>query len=313
MKALRIGTRRSALATTQAGTVADALTAAGLDVQLVGITTEGDRNAAPLSQIGGTGVFVSALREQLLDGAIDLAVHSLKDLPTAPPVGLVLAAVPHREPPWDALVSRDGHGLADLPIGARIGTGSPRRAAQLRLLAGSWGRSWDIQPIRGNIDTRLRRLGDGEYDAIVLARAGLARLGRLDVVTEVLEASVMLPAPGQGALAVERAADADLGAEVLAALADLDDAATRAAVVAERVLLADLEAGCLAPVGAHAEVRDSVLHLEAIVAAEDGSAALRREASGSQADAAAVGSAIANELLAAGAADLMGDRPRARL
>lgn len=313
MRTIRIGTRRSVLATTQAGTVADALAVAGIPVELVGITTEGDRNAAPLAQIGGTGVFVSALREQLLDGAIDLAVHSLKDLPTAPPEGLLLAAVPRREAPWDVVVSRDSRHLAELPEGARIGTGSPRRAAQLRLR----NRDWEILPIRGNIDTRLRRLGEGEYDAIVLARAGLARLGRLELVTETLDADVMLPAPGQGALAVEQAEAAQLPADLLAALAALDDVGTRAAVVAERTLLAKLEAGCLAPVGAHAEVSGSgtaaVLELKAVVVAEDGSAALRRAGRGSPADAAALGQQVAEELLAAGAADLMGDRRGARL
>jgi hydroxymethylbilane synthase len=299
---------------TQAGTVARALSdTGGFEVELVGITTEGDRNSSPLAQIGGTGIFVSALREQLLDGVIDLAVHSLKDLPTAPPEGLTLAAVPQREDPWDVLVSRDGFRLADLPAGSRIGTGSPRRAAQLRLLDASW----EILPIRGNIDTRLRRLAEGDYDAIVLARAGLARLDRLEIVTEVLDPDVMLPAPGQGALAVESSnaaprAEIDPG-RLEAVVRAIDHAPTRAAVIAERTLLSVLEAGCLAPVGAHGHVADDTLHLVATVVAEDGSEALRRAGEGPIKDAAAIGRRVAEDLLAAGAAGLMGDRRGARL
>ena len=198
--------------------MAAALTAAtGRDVELVEIVTEGDRNPGPLAALGGTGVFTSALRDALLAGDIDLAVHSLKDLPTAAAAGLVIAAVPPREDPRDVLVARDDLGLGELPAGSRVGTGSPRRAAQLRAL----GYGLDVVDIRGNVDTRLRKVADGEVDAVVLARAGLARLGRLDAVTEVLDPTQMLPAPGQGALAVECRSDRE---DVVDALATLDDA-----------------------------------------------------------------------------------------
>ncbi|WP_151525699.1 hydroxymethylbilane synthase [Serinicoccus kebangsaanensis] len=241
---LRLGTRRSALAQSQSGWVADRLRAAGLQVELVLVTTEGDTSARSLTEIGGAGVFASALRGALLEDRIDLAVHSLKDLPTAPSPELVVAAVPEREDPRDVLVARDGLTLAALPGGAVLGTGSPRRAAQLRLVRPDL----EVRDIRGNVDSRIQMVRDGALDGVVLARAGLSRLGRLDEVTETLEADVMLPAAGQGALAVEcRSEDAAL-AEELAGI--LDDPDTRAAVTAERSALAGLEAGCTAPVGA---------------------------------------------------------------
>ncbi|HSU01133.1 MAG TPA: hydroxymethylbilane synthase, partial [Nocardioides sp.] len=212
---LRLGTRASALATTQSGLVADMIRERlGRDVELVEVSTEGDRSAAPLATMGGTGVFVSALRDALLAGTVDVAVHSLKDLPTTPADGIALAAIPQREDPRDVVVARDGLTLGELPVGSRLGTGSPRRVSQLAAL----GMGLDLQGIRGNVDTRIRKVREGEVDAVVLARAGLARLGRLDEVTEVLDPIQMLPAPGQGALAVEcRAGDADL-VEALAAL-----------------------------------------------------------------------------------------------
>ncbi len=201
---LRLGTRASALATTQSMLVADLVRDhLGREVDLVEITTEGDASAAPLAQIGGTGVFVSALRDALLDGRIDLAVHSLKDLPTGPCDGIALAAVPLREDPRDVVVARDGLTLGELPPGSRIGTGSPRRASQLHAL----GLGLDVAGIRGNVDTRIGKVRSGEYDAVVLARAGLARLDRLEEATEVLDPLQMLPAPGQGALAVECRSD----------------------------------------------------------------------------------------------------------
>jgi hydroxymethylbilane synthase len=199
---LRLGTRRSALAMAQAGLVAEALRAKGCAVELVGITTHGDRSAragTPLSESGGVGVFVAELRNRLLDGDVDIAVHSLKDLPTAPADGLTVAAFPAREDPRDALVCRGGLSLARLPAGAVVGTGSPRRAAQLRVARADL----DVRPIRGNVDTRLRKVSDGEFDAVVVAAAGLARLGRLGEASELLDPDVMTPAPGQGALAVE--------------------------------------------------------------------------------------------------------------
>jgi hydroxymethylbilane synthase len=304
---LRLGTRGSALAVAQSSTVAAALrTATGVDVELVEVATHGDRSADAIEQLGGTGVFVTALRERLLAGDVDLAVHSLKDLPTAPAPGLVVAAVPQREDARDVLVARSGRPLADLPAGTRIGTGSPRRAAQLRAL----GLGFEVVPVRGNVDTRLRKVADGELDAVVLARAGVARLGRLGEVTETLDPLLVLPAPGQGALAVECRSD---DPELVAAIAIIDDAATRAAVVAERSLLAALEAGCTAPVGGYAELAEGddgeyEIYLRGAVAAVDGSADLRLSATGHVDEAEAIGRRLAADLLDAGAADLMGSR-----
>jgi len=304
--AFRLGTRRSALALAQSRQVADALAAAtGAAVELVEISTYGDRSAAAIDQLGGTGVFVSALRDALLAGEVDLAVHSLKDLPTAPAPGLLLAAVPTRADARDALVARDHLTLGELPPGSRVGTGSPRRAAQLRAL----GYGLEVVPLRGNVDTRLRRVAAGDLDAVVVARAGLARLGRLDAVTETLDPLLMLPAPGQGALAVEcRAGDA----RTTQALRPLDDPWTRAAVAAERGLLAALEAGCTAPVGALAEVaegdRGPELYLRAVVASADGSVCVRLSATGPLGDGEDVGRRLAADLLAEGVADLTVER-----
>jgi len=303
---LRVGTRASLLARTQSGQVADAL-AAGLDreVVLVDVTTVGDVSGAPLASMGGVGVFVGALRDALLDGDVDVAVHSLKDLPTTPDERIALAAVPAREDPRDAVVARDGLTLGELPVGSRVGTGSPRRAAQLAAL----GLGLEVVPIRGNVDTRLRKVASGEVDAVVLARAGLARIGRLGEVTEVLDPLQMLPAPGQGALAVEcRAADTELVAAVREAI---DDAHARVAVTAERQVLADLEAGCSAPVGALAEVAEGdegdELWLRAVALSPDGVLSVRRSASGRLDDAAALGRALAAEMLRDGAASLLGE------
>jgi hydroxymethylbilane synthase len=303
---LRIGTRRSLLARTQSGQVADLVRARiGADVELVEVTTEGDVSRAPLATLGGTGVFVSALREALLAGEVDIAVHSLKDLPTGPAEGIALAAVPQREDPRDVLVARDGLTLGELPPGSTVGTGSPRRAAQL----GALGLGLEITGIRGNVDTRIAKVGSGELDAVVLARAGLARIGRLDEVTEVLDPIQLLPAPGQGALAVEcRAADHDL----VSALAEkLEDDYTRAAVDAERALLAGLEAGCSAPVGALAEVAEgedgTEVWLRAVALSPDGTVEMRRSASGPLADAAAMGQRLARDMLEEGADRLIGD------
>ena len=292
---LRLGTRRSQMALVQAGQVARLVTGrTGRAVELVPVTTFGDVSRAQLAQIGGTGVFVSGLRERLLAGEIDVAVHSLKDLPTADPGGIVLAAVPARDDPRDALVTADGAKLADLPPGARIGTGSPRRAAQLRLLRP------DVipVPVRGNADTRLGRVTSGEVDAVVLAYAGLARIGRLDAVSQIFDPDEMLPAPGQGALAVECRSDRPDLADLLACV---DDPATHAATTAERTLLAALEAGCSAPVGGYAAGADG-LRLRAIVVAADGETALRASASGPSDEAEHLGRSVAAELLRRGAA-----------
>ena len=309
---LRLGTRASALARIQSQAVADAITAAtGTPVELVHIVTDGDRSSAAIAQLGGTGVFVTAIRRALLDGSIDVAVHSYKDLPTAPEPGLILAAVPRREDPRDALVARDGLTLGELPRGARVGTGAPRRVAQLRAL----GLGLDVVPIRGNVDTRLARVAgrgsdDADLDAVVLARAGLSRLGRLDVVTETLDPLQVLPAPAQGALAVEcRTSDA----RTRELVGRLEDPIARACVVAERTTLATLEAGCSAPVAAYAEVAEGEdgpeLFLRASVTAIDGSDAVRDSVSGRPADAAALGRSLAAELLDRGAAALMAARP----
>jgi len=306
---IRLGTRRSALATAQSRQVAAALTErTGAAVELVPVTTHGDTAREALTQIGGTGVFVGALRAALAGGQVDIAVHSLKDLPTAPAPEVRLAAVPLREDARDVLVARDGLTLGELPAGARIGTGSPRRAAQLRAL----GLDLDVVDIRGNVDTRLQLVADGVVDAVLLARAGLVRLGRLDAVTEVIDPIQMLPAPGQGALAVECRSDDSTTADLLEVL---DDAATRLAVTAERTLLATLEAGCSAPVGAHGEAAEPApgeyhpeLYLRAVVCAVDGSAQIRLSATGPLDEADRIGRDLAADLLAEGAADLMGER-----
>jgi len=289
---IKLGTRRSALATAQATLIADALRNLGHEVELVLIVTTGDVNRGPLEQIGGTGIFVSALRDALLAGEIDIAVHSLKDLPTASVDGLTIGAVPVREDPRDVLVARDGLTLGELQAGALVGTGSPRRVAQLDAL----GLGLECTGIRGNVDTRIAMVTEGKLDAVVLARAGLSRLGRLAEVTETLDPIQVLPAPGQGALGIECRAD---DAEVLAALAPLEDPATRAAVTAERQLLATLEAGCTAPVGALAEVVEGEdgpeLWLRGALGQDDG--VRRLSANGPVDDPVSLGVALANELL----------------
>jgi len=269
----------------------------GRPVEIVGVTTLGDVSRAQLTQIGGTGVFVSALREALLAGEVDLAVHSLKDLPTGPAAGIVLAAVPPRDDPRDALAARDGAKLADLPAGARIGTGSPRRAAQLLALRG------DLRcvPVRGNAGTRLGKVGEGDLDGVVLAYAGLARIGSLHAVTQVFEPDEMLPAPGQGALAMECR---DGEPELAALLGAVTDQVSLAAVTAERSLLEALEAGCSAPIGAYAAVHDQ-LRLQAAVMSTDGRRVLRAHGTAAAADARLLGRDLAAELLRAGASDLI--------
>ncbi|WP_093786241.1 hydroxymethylbilane synthase [Actinacidiphila guanduensis] len=310
---LRLGTRRSQLAMAQSGMVADRVRqATGREVELVEITTYGDVSKEDLARIGGTGVFVSALRDALLAGEIDFAVHSLKDLPTAAPEGLVLAAIPAREDPRDALVARDGLAFADLPDGARVGTGSPRRMAQLNAWARSHGLRVETVPIRGNVDTRIGYVTSGRLDAVVLAAAGLNRIGRIAEASELIAADVCLPAPGQGALAVECAAS---DPELAAQLAGLDDPVTRVAVTAERSLLAALEAGCSAPVGALADLMDdgqfSELRLRGVVGTTDGSSLVQMSITGpvpaSDDEARALGRELAESMLAKGAAGLMGE------
>ncbi|UKA61668.1 hydroxymethylbilane synthase [Arthrobacter sp. FW306-04-A] len=330
---VRIGTRASKLALTQSQQAADQLAAVGgFPVELVRIKTEGDVRTGSLSQMGGTGVFVAALRDALLANECDVAVHSLKDLPTGAAPGLTIAATPKRADVRDALCARDGLKLADLPEGARVGTGSPRRAAQLRAARPDL----DVVDIRGNVDTRLGRVPglrgniedalvpgkSGDLDAVVLAAAGLERISRLDVVTEFFETDVMLPAPGQGSLAIEcRTADAPGQAGSLEgsqdaqntqnalaqALAALNDEDTRLAVTAERAVLARLEAGCAAPVGAYAYRKGSMLYLEAVVCAVDGSKTVREKKATdglTEVGATLLGIEVAELLLAAGAADI---------
>jgi hydroxymethylbilane synthase len=319
---VRIGTRASKLALTQTQQTADQLSAVGgFPVELVRITTEGDVKTGSLSQMGGTGVFVAALRDALLQNTCDVAVHSLKDLPTGAALGLTIAATPKRVDVRDVLCARDGLKLADLPQGAKVGTGSPRRAAQLRAVRPDL----DVQDIRGNVDTRLGRVpglpgnapgAPGDLDAVVLAAAGLERISRLDVVSEFLETDVMLPAPGQGSLAIEcRTVDAPGGAGpaggsqgVLAqALAALNDDDTRLAVTAERAVLARLEAGCAAPVGAFAYRKGSMLYLEAVVCAVDGTKTVREKKATdglTEIGATLLGIEVAELLLAAGAAEI---------
>ncbi len=303
---LRIGTRGSHLALTQAGTIRDALVAAGAQAELVVVRTAGDASAAPVEQIG-VGVFTAALREALVADEVDVAVHSYKDLPTAPDPRVNLAAVPLREDSRDALVARDGLVLGELPAGARVGTSAPRRAAQLRAL----GLGFDVVPLRGNIDSRLAKVADGQLDAVVLARAGLSRVGRLAEITESFDPVQMLPAPAQGALALEcRAGDEDIAR----LLSTLEDSSSRATVEAERALLAALEAGCTAPVGAVAEVVESLtddgrvieeISLRACAAALDGSEVLRASGVGAVQDPQALGRAVAAELLELGAHELV--------
>lgn len=298
---LRVGTRPSALAVAQSTQVAERIRAAGHPCELVQVATAGDRSSAPVVQLG-IGVFVSALRDALAAGVVDVAVHSYKDLPTARDPRLALAAIPVREDPRDALVARDGLVLGELPAGARIGTGSPRRKAQLDAL----GLGFDVVPIRGNVDTRLRKVAAGELDAVVVAAAGLRRLGRIGEATELLDPVQMLPAPAQGALAIEcRAEDREL-AVMLAAV--LDDAATRAAVTAERAVLAGLEAGCSAPIAALADVVSDLtddgdvvdrVSLRAVVGTADG-ALLRASATGDMDVAEKLGALLAAELIELG-------------
>ncbi|WNZ09445.1 hydroxymethylbilane synthase [Streptomyces sp. 11x1] len=314
-QALRLGTRRSKLAMAQSGQVAEAVRRlTGRPVELVEITTYGDVSREQLAQIGGTGVFVTALREALLRGEVDFAVHSLKDLPTTHPDDLALAAVPVREDARDVLVARDGLTFEQLPEGARVGTGSPRRMSQLNAYARSHGLTIETAPIRGNVDTRIGYVRKGELDAVVLAAAGLNRIGRSDEVTDFLSVDTVLPAPGQGALAIECTAE---NAELIATLNGLDDPHTRAAVTAERSLLAALEAGCSAPVGAFADLLADgqivkEMRLRGVVGTTDGSTLVQLSTTGPVPEtydqAMALGRELAAEMLAKGAAGLMGER-----
>ena len=288
---LVIASRGSQLALWQAHWVRKQLAARGIETSIEIIKTTGDKiTGVPLAQVGTKGLFTKEIEEALLDQRADLAVHSLKDLPTELPAGLILAGVPVREDPWDAIVGRR---LVELPPGAKVGTSSLRRAAQLRKLRPDLA----VESVRGNLDTRLRKLDEGRYDAIVLAAAGLKRLGWSDRIAEVLAPEVMCPAVGQGALALE-SREKGAGKDACAAL---DHAETRAAVTAERAVLAGLGGGCQVPIGAHAKVEGGRLRLLAIVASPDGSELVQAESEGSASDAAALGRDLATELLGRGA------------
>lgn len=300
MKPVRLATRRSALAMTQARHVADQITAAtGASVELIGITSVGDASTSALTSFGGMGVFVTAVREAVLSGKADLAVHSMKDLPTAPVSELELVAVPLRADPADVLVSHLGP-LRDLPAGSVVGTGSVRRRAQILRQRPDV----TVTDIRGNVDSRIGMVDREELAAVVLAKAGLDRLGLADVATEVLDVATFVPAPGQGALAVE--APVACSRQFRNAVGALDDPDTRAAVVAERTALADLEAGCSAPVGALATVAGGVLSLTVTVLDLVGSQDVTTTVSGSPDRAVAVGHSAASDLLARGANRFLG-------
>ena len=308
---LRVSTRGSALALSQTGVVADAIgRASGLPVEIVTVTTQGDTSRESLASLGGTGVFASALRLSLLEGECDLIVHSLKDLPTAPYDGLTIGAFPQRADARDALCARDDLGLAALPEGSKIGTGSPRRVAQLL------ARRSDVEVVdlRGNVDTRLGRVTDGDLDAVILSAAGLGRLGRSAAITELFSLSEVPTAPGQGALAIEvREGDATGSSPLARALKAIDHVTTRATVTAERAVLAGLEAGCAAPVGVTAMVDDGLFFLTATVYRPDGAARLtsshaatpeRLNAAGLAEAADDVARRVVADLLESGAADL---------
>ncbi|WP_293697223.1 hydroxymethylbilane synthase [uncultured Agrococcus sp.] len=294
---LRVGTRGSLLALAQTRAIAERFDA---EIEIVEITTKGDVDRTPLSQLGGTGVFVSALREALLSAEVDVAVHSMKDLPTAPADGIALAAVPEREDPRDALVSQRGRTLDELQEGARVGTGSPRRKAQLL----NARPDLDVVDIRGNITTRMDRAigSEPDLDAVVLAVAGLQRAGFADRIAEALDTERFPQAPAQGALAIETRADDEVAQ---GAVAVVEDVVTRAAVGAERLVLAGLEAGCSAPVGASAGIVDGALTLTASVYALDGARVLQAAATDSVAHQAVVADRVVRELLEAGAEELV--------
>ncbi len=293
---ITIGSRGSQLALWQARWVAARLADIGHECRMEVIRTTGDKiTDVPLAQVGSKGLFTKELEEALLDGRIDVAVHSLKDMPTELPHGLKLAAVPQREDPRDAIVGRR---LTELGGGARVGTSSLRRTAQLLALRPDL----KIESLRGNLDTRLRKVAEGQYDAIVLAAAGLKRLGWGDRIAEILEPETMCPAVGQGALAIETR---DEEGEVQAACSRLDDAPARAAVVAERAVLAGLGGGCQVPVGANAVVTDGRLRLLAVVASPDGSILIRREGEGTAEHGSRLGTALAAELMEAGGQEIL--------
>ena len=302
---IRVGTRGSTLALAQARSVAAAL--GGADVEIVPMRTEGDRLAdARLAVVGGKGLFVREIEEALRRGDVDVAVHSLKDLPAEPPAGLTLAAFPAREDARDVLVARRPATVLTLAAGARVGTSSPRRRALLLSVRPDLA----VAPIRGNVDTRLRKLGDGDWDAVVLAAAGLRRLGLTPEACEALDPEVFVPAVGQGIIAVQARLD---DAATLARLAAIDDFSTRACALAERAYLARLGASCNTPMAAHARLDGGTLSMVAVVASEDGRRVLRASATAAAADAERLGLGLADTLLVRGAADITALEPEPSL
>ncbi len=295
---IRLGTRTSALARWQADWVADRLRESGVEVELVLITTEGDVKQGPLGEIGGQGLFTKQIQQALLDERIDLAVHSLKDLPTEQVGGLVLAAVPLRESAGDVLVCNAFSTIQELPPNSRIGTGSTRRKAQLLHARPDL----QIEDIRGNVDTRLAKLDRGDFDAIILAEAGLKRLGLEDRIAQIIPSSLMLPAVGQGALGLETREDDEATRGIVA---QLNDESTEAAVLAERALLRELRAGCLAPVGACARVEEDSLQLEAVVLSSDGQQRLSANGTSAAEDFERLGGQVAQDLMKQGAIALI--------
>jgi hydroxymethylbilane synthase len=300
VKRLRVGSRGSKLALWQAEHIRERLAReCGAETEIVVIKTSGDNfQSAPVAEIGGKGIFIKEIEDALLDGRVDIAVHSMKDVPTATPRGLCFPAVTKREDPRDSLVSRRGETLEKLPHGARIGTSSLRRQSQLRYFRADL----QVVELRGNVDTRLRKLEAGEFDAIVVAKAGLDRLGFSDKITEVIAQEIILCAVGQGALAIEARERDESLREMLSVF---DDGETRAAVAAERALLAELEGGCQVPLGAWGRMGNGALRLDARVLAADGSECIERSMAGPPGNGEAIGRRLARELLDAGADRLL--------
>ena len=297
---IRIGTRGSKLALAQANGVARLLEKLGAAVEISVIRTSGDAGAEPLSE-SPTGIFVREIEQALLSGEVDLAIHSLKDLPTERRPGLTICAIPERADPHDALVTQSGGGLSDLLPGSKVATSSPRRAAQLR----AHRPDLVMVGVRGNVDTRLRKLEEQQFDAVVLAYAGLARLGLRDRVSEVIPFEVCLPAPGQGALALQTRSESG---EVGELIRRLDHQPTRLAVTAERAFLAGLGVGCTVPAGALGLVQGDWMRLQGVVAEAAGASVLRREVTGPAQEAESMGSALADELLGLGAHRMVSER-----
>ncbi|HVB07465.1 MAG TPA: hydroxymethylbilane synthase [Candidatus Acidoferrales bacterium] len=300
MNQLRIGSRGSKLALWQAEHIRERLAReCGVSAEIIVIKTSGDNfQSAPVAEIGGKGIFIKEIEDALLDGRVDIAVHSMKDVPTATPRGLCFPAITKREDPRDCLVSRGGESLGKLPHGARVGTSSLRRQSQLRYFR----KDLRVMEMRGNVDTRLRKLEAGEFDAIVVAKAGLDRLGLSDKIAEVIAQKTILSAVGQGALAIEARESDESLRETFAAF---DDGDTRAAVTAERALLAQLEGGCQVPLGAWGRIENGALRLDARVLATDGSVCVERHASGAAAKAEEIGRSLGRDLLDGGADRLL--------